>query len=44
MSAAEDALEQYLAHVRVERGLRANTVAAYRRDLERYLSFLADRA
>lgn len=43
MSAAEDALEQYLAHVRVERGLRANTVAAYRRDLERYLVFLADR-
>lgn len=43
MSAAEDALEQYLAHVRVERGLRANTVAAYRRDLERYLAFLADR-
>ena len=43
MSAAEDALGQYLAHVRVERGLRANTVAAYRRDLERYLSFLADR-
>ena len=43
MSAAEDALEQYLAHVRVERGLRANTVAAYRRDLERYLAFLAAR-
>ncbi len=43
MSAAEDTLEQYLAHVRVERGLRTNTVAAYRRDLERYLAFLADR-
>jgi len=43
VSAAEDALEQYLAHVRVERGLRANTVAAYRRDLERYLAFLAAR-
>ena len=43
MTAAEDALEQYLAHVRVERGLRVNTVIAYRRDLERYLAFLADR-
>ena len=43
VTAAEDLLEQYLAHVRVERGLRANTIAAYRRDLERYLAFLADR-
>lgn len=43
MTAAEDVLEQYLAHVRVERGLRANTVAAYRRDLERYLAFLSKR-
>ncbi|MCS6710607.1 tyrosine recombinase [Brachybacterium sp. EF45031] len=30
-------LEQYLAHLRVERGLSANTLRAYRRDLERYL-------
>ncbi len=34
-------LEQYLAHLRVERGLAANTVAAYRRDLTRYLDHLA---
>ncbi|MGY5764483.1 site-specific tyrosine recombinase XerD [Brachybacterium sp. DNPG3] len=33
-------LEQYLAHLRVERGLSANTLAAYRRDLTRYLAHL----
>ncbi|MGC4173935.1 site-specific tyrosine recombinase XerD [Demequina sp.] len=33
--------DAYLAHVTVERGLSANTVAAYRRDLARYLDFLA---
>lgn len=35
------ALQDYLAHLSVERGLSANTVAAYRRDLVRYLAFLA---
>ena len=30
------AIDGYLAHVAVERGLAANTVAAYRRDLARY--------
>ncbi|MGC5617291.1 site-specific tyrosine recombinase XerD [Georgenia sp. Z1491] len=34
------ALEQYLAHVAVERGLSAHTVAAYRRDLTRYAQHL----
>ena len=43
MNPAETALRQYLAHIRVERGLRPNTVAAYHRDLERYLGFLAER-
>lgn len=33
----------YLAHVAVERGLSANTVAAYRRDLGRYVTFLQSR-
>ncbi|QPL06598.1 MULTISPECIES: site-specific tyrosine recombinase XerD [Actinomyces] len=33
----------YLAHLRVERGLSANTLAAYERDLGRYTSFLASR-
>ena len=36
-------LEQYLSHLRIERGLSANTLAAYRRDLTRYLADLARR-
>jgi integrase/recombinase XerD len=36
-------LERYLRHVAIERGLSANTVAAYRRDLAAYLASLADR-
>lgn len=32
--------QAYLAHVAVERGLSKNTVAAYRRDLGRYVTFL----
>jgi integrase/recombinase XerD len=35
--------DTYLAHVAVERGLSANTVAAYRRDIDRYMAFLAAR-
>ncbi len=35
--------DAYLAHVTVERGLSANTVAAYRRDLARYVAFLEGR-
>ncbi|MDR1354705.1 MAG: site-specific tyrosine recombinase XerD [Propionibacteriaceae bacterium] len=34
-------LHSYLAQVSVERGLSANTTAAYRRDLTRYLEYLA---
>lgn len=37
------AQSQYLAHLSVERSLSANTVAAYRRDLERYLVHLSSR-
>lgn len=43
MTAVEDAIEEYLGHSRVERGLSDNTVAAYRRDLAVYAAFLADR-
>ena len=37
------ATRRYLDHLTVERGLADNTLAAYRRDLERYLAFLHDR-
>lgn len=37
------AVGEYLQHMSVERGLAANTVAAYRRDLLRYCSFVAAR-
>ncbi len=37
----EEAVEGYLAHLTVERGLSTNTLAAYRRDLDRYLAHLA---
>ncbi len=36
----ERELATYLAHVAVERGLSRNTVAAYRRDLGRYVEYL----
>ncbi|MCO1597102.1 site-specific tyrosine recombinase XerD [Micromonospora sp. RHAY321] len=36
------AVRGYLDHLTVERGLSANTLASYRRDLERYLATLAD--
>lgn len=35
--------EQYLAHLAVERGLSEHTLAAYRRDLTRYIGFLESR-
>lgn len=38
-----DALEAYLAHLTVERGASPNTVASYRRDLDRYHAFLEAR-
>lgn len=38
-----EAIDGYLAHVSIERGLAANTVSAYRRDLERYASWCDDR-
>ncbi len=36
-------MEGYLQHLAVERGLAANTLAAYRRDLRRYAAFLLQR-
>jgi integrase/recombinase XerD len=42
-SAAPRAVEAYLDHLAVERGLAANTLASYRRDLGRYARHLASR-
>ncbi|HET8733845.1 MAG TPA: site-specific integrase, partial [Anaeromyxobacteraceae bacterium] len=42
MSALEPALDLFLAHVRVEKGLAENSVEAYGRDLRRYLDHLGE--
>ncbi|NKX93417.1 site-specific tyrosine recombinase XerD [Sanguibacter hominis ATCC BAA-789] len=42
-SGLDRTVRQYLAHLRVERGLSPNTLDAYRRDLERHVAFLASR-
>lgn len=39
----DSVIRQYLAHLRVERGLSTNTLAAYERDLQRYSIFLTSR-
>nr|WP_253258923.1 site-specific tyrosine recombinase XerD [Subtercola boreus] len=41
VSAIDDVIDGYLRHVTIERGLSANTLAAYRRDLGRYAAWLA---
>ncbi len=43
MASLEPALDLFLVHVRVEKGLAANSVEAYGRDLRRYVEFLAAR-
>ena len=44
MSPLAEALRTYLDHLAVERGLAANSLASYRRDLNRYLAHLAARS
>jgi integrase/recombinase XerD len=43
MSALQSAVETYLGHLAVERGLAQNTLSSYRRDLRRYLAVLSAR-
>ncbi|PZG43845.1 site-specific tyrosine recombinase XerD [Spongiactinospora gelatinilytica] len=43
MSDTEAVLSSYLDHLAVERGLAANTLASYRRDLRRYVDHLKTR-
>ena len=38
----ETAVDSFLRHVSIERGLSANTVAAYRRDIRLYVAWLTD--
>jgi integrase/recombinase XerD len=42
-SALAGVVEDYLAHLTVERGLSVNTLGAYRRDLGRYVTYLEAR-
>lgn len=43
MTGVERAVQDYLSHLGVERGLADNTLRSYRRDLRRYLGFLLAR-
>ena len=41
--AVDRAVRTYLDHLVVERGVAANTLSSYRRDLRRYRAYLAER-
>lgn len=42
-SALDDQLQGYLDHLTIERGVAANTLSSYRRDLRRYAEHLTAR-
>jgi len=42
VTAAEDIAQTWLNHLAVERGVSANTLSNYRRDIRRYVDWLAD--
>lgn len=44
MTGLTEVVEDYLNHLLAERGMSGHTVAAYRRDLTRYIAFLETRA
>ena len=39
----QEALAEYIIYLKVERGLSANTVTSYKRDIEKYLTFLTEK-
>ena len=43
MSGFATLVDAYIRHLTIERGVAKNTIAAYRRDLRRYLNFLDER-
>lgn len=43
MTGLRPGVEDYLSSLTAERGLSANTIAAYRRDLDQYLDFLGEK-
>lgn len=43
MKSADQLLREYIAHLRVEKGLALNTTTAYERDLLRFTEFLSER-
>ena len=43
ISPLERDIDQYLIHLRVEKGSSENTIASYARDLKRYVEFMASR-
>ena len=44
MASLEALIDAYLRHLAIERGVANNTLAAYRRDLDRYFVFLNERS
>lgn len=43
MASLEALIDAYLRHLAIERGVAQNTLSAYRRDLDRYFSYLTDK-
>lgn len=39
----QEALAEYVIYLKIERGLSANTVNSYKRDIEKYLTFLTEK-
>lgn len=39
----QEALAEYIIYLKIERGLSANTVISYERDIEKYLTFLTEK-